>query len=111
MLAPGCCTKQAVERLEHLENPCTTESCALHFAVGVRQPAGTIHQYLAKLQIFQNKVVQNEFSSIEAESSCKYMSSGGIARFPVCERRSAACCSKQAPRLGAMGPQFSAHAV
>src|SRR6476646_11433657 len=109
MLAPGCCTKQAVERLEHLENPCTTESCALHFAVGVRQPAGTIHQYLAKLQIFQNKVVQNEFSSIEAESSCKCMSSGGIARLPVRECRGATCCPNQARIMAAMGPHSAAH--
>src|SRR6476469_1515585 len=110
MLAPGCCTKQAAERLEHLKT--LHHLSRAHFiSSGCKQPAGTIHQYLAKLQIFQNKVVQNEFSSIEAESSCKCMSSGGIARLPVRECRGATCCPNKARIMAAMGPQRAAHAV
>jgi hypothetical protein len=117
-LPPCFCSREASPldcRASRLLNP---NNRSLHhqvvrtsFAVGVRQPAGTIHQYLAKFQNIPKRGGTNESSSIEAEILCKCMSFGGIARLFVRKRRGANSCANQARIMAAVGPKSSAHVV
>jgi hypothetical protein len=53
LLQPGCERLAfATTHTATIRTPesCTTQAVRTSFAVGVRQPAGTIHQYLAKFQ-------------------------------------------------------------
>jgi hypothetical protein len=54
MRTPVSC-QQAVHHPKNQKKQHNSNLCALHEQRVVTEPAGTIHQYLAKLQIFQRQ--------------------------------------------------------